>query len=152
MAVNSTLLCIHRDPGQLGLLKEHGYELAAATNGSDGLRIFMSRAVDAVVLEHHLCFADGAAVADQIKRVRPDVPVVMLADHVELPANALKSVDALVVESDGPHFLLATVHFILNVKPAQRREAKQRSETQMAPLCSRGRGENRSVARLTIPD
>src|SRR5271166_4455693 len=100
MAANSTLLCIHRDPGQLGLLKEHGYELATAMNGSDGLRIFMSRAVDAVVLEHHLCFVDGAAVADRMKQARPDVPVVMLADHVELPANALKSVDALVVESD----------------------------------------------------
>ena len=151
MGTNSTLLCIHRDPAQLGLLKEHGYELATATNGRDGLRLFMSRPVDAVVLEHHLCLVEGAAIADQIKQARPDVPVVMLADHMELPAHALKSVDALVVESDGPHFLLATVHFILNVKPGQLREAKQRSETPGGPLPSRARGENRSVARLAIP-
>jgi hypothetical protein len=55
----------------------------------------------------------------------------MLADNVELPADALKSVDALVAKADGPHFLLATVHFVLNVKPAQRREAKLRSQTPM---------------------
>jgi DNA-binding response OmpR family regulator len=124
----STLLCIHRDPAQLSLLTEHGYELATATTGSDGLRLFMSRPVDAVVLEYYLGLMDGAAIADEIKRVRPEVPIVMVVDHVELPVDALKSVDALVVKSDGPHFLLATVHFVLHVKPAQRREMRLRSE------------------------
>ena len=51
----------------------------------------------------------------------------MLAENVDLPADALKSVDALVAHSDGPHFLLATVHFVLNVKPAQCREGMLRS-------------------------
>lgn len=129
MAANSALLCIHRDPAQLSLLTEHGYELTTATTGSDGLRLFMSRPVDAVVLEYQLGLLDGAVVADEIKRARPGVPIVMVVDHVELPVDALKSVDALVVKSDGPHFLLATVHFILNVKPAQRLESKVRSTT-----------------------
>jgi DNA-binding response OmpR family regulator len=129
MGSNSTLLCIHRDPDQLSLLKEGGYHLATATNGSDGLRLFMSRPVDAVVLEYHLGRLDGAAVADEIKHIRPEVPIVLLTDHVELPADALRSVDALVVKSDGCHFLLATVHFVLNVKPEQRRTSKPRTET-----------------------
>ena len=103
--------------------------MATATNGSDGLRLFMSQPVHAVVLEYHLGLLDGATIADQIKRVQPDVPIVMLVDHVELPADALKSVDALVVKSDGPHFLLATVHFVLNVKSVQRHEADLRSQT-----------------------
>src|SRR5271170_1916739 len=128
MTTNSTLLCIHRDPNQLSLLQEHGYELTTATNGCDGLRLFMSRPVDAVVLEYHLGLLDGTAVADEIKHVRPDVPIVMLVDHVELPTDALKSVDALVAKADGPHFLLATVHFVLNVQPAQHRVAKLRSQ------------------------
>ena len=141
MAANSTLLCIHRDPDQLGLLRENGYELTTATNGSDGLRLFMSQPVHAVVLEYHLGLLDGATIADQIKQVRPEVPIVMLVDHVELPADALKSVDALVVKSDGAHFLLATVHFVLNVKPAQRRE--QRTQT---PAHLRRPGKARSAA------
>jgi len=130
MATNSTLLCIHRDPDQLSLLQENGYELATATNGSDGLRLFMSRPVDAVVIEYDLRLLDGATIASEIKQVRPDLPIVMLADHVEIPFDALKSVDALVVKSDGPHFLLATVHFILNVKPTQSRNSRPRSEMQ----------------------
>jgi len=143
MGTNSTLLCIHRDPAQLSLLQENGYELATATNGSDGLRLFMSRPVDAVVLEYHLGLLDGAAIADEIKQVRPEVPIVMLADHLELPDGALKSVDALVAKSDGAHFLLATVHFVMNVKPTQRHEAQLRAQT---PARLRHPGRSRAGA------
>ena len=129
MTANSTLLCIHRDPDELSSLKEQGYELVTATNGSDGLRLFMSRPVDAIVLDYHLGFLDGATIADEIKQVRPEVPIVMLTDHLELPYGALNSVDALVTKQDGAHFLLATVHFMLHVRPARRRESKLRAQT-----------------------
>jgi len=52
--------------------------------------------VDAVVLEYYLGLLDGAVVADEIRRVRPEIPIVMVADPVELPHEALKSVDTLV--------------------------------------------------------
>ncbi|MBZ5720132.1 MAG: response regulator [Acidobacteriia bacterium] len=120
MPANSTLLCIHRDPAQLSLLEEHGYELVIAENGHEGLRLFMSRPVDAIVLEYHLGLLDGAAIANEIKQVQPAVPIVMLTDDLELPDGALKSVDALVAKNDGPHFLLATLHSVLNVKPRAR--------------------------------
>ena len=80
----------------------------------------MSRPVDAIVLEYHLGLLDGAVVAAEIKKVKPQIPIVMLAEHLELPEGALKSVDALVTKSDGAHFLWATIHFVLNVKPAKR--------------------------------
>jgi CheY-like chemotaxis protein len=124
MATNSTLLCIHRDPAQLGLLQENGYQLVTATNGHDGLRLFMSRPVDAIVLEYHLGLLDGGIVAAEIKKVKPELPIVMVADHLDLPDGALKSVDALVTKADGPHFLWATVHFVLNVKPTLRPEGR----------------------------
>jgi CheY-like chemotaxis protein len=124
MGNNSNLLCIHRDPPQLRLLRDQGYELTTATSGSEALEVCISRPVDAVVLEHDLSFVDGASVADTIKQVRPDMPIILIAEHTELPASALKSIDALVAKSDGPHFLWATVHFILNVKPRQRRQLK----------------------------
>ena len=140
MAANSTLLCIHRDPGQLDLLQENGYELATATNGSEGLRLFMSQHVDAVILEYYLGLLDGAATAAEIRRVRPLVPIIMIADHVEIPSHALKSVDALVVKSDGPHFLLATVHFFLNVLPAKSHERARLKPSTHLRRPSRSRG------------
>ena len=117
MAATSTVLCIHRDPAQLNLLKEKGYGLVTATNGSDGLRLLMSRPVDAVVLEYYLGLLDGAVVANEIRHVRPQIPIVMVADPQELSHEAFKSVDALVAKSDGAHFLWAAIHFLLTTKP-----------------------------------
>lgn len=119
MAANNTLLCIHRDPDQLSLLQERGYELVTAGNGREGLRLFMSRPVDAIVLEYHLGLLDGLIIAAEIRHIKPHVPIIMLADDLELPVNASKSVDAFVAKSDGPHFLLETVEAVLSARAAK---------------------------------
>jgi DNA-binding response OmpR family regulator len=142
MAAN-TLLCIHRDPDQLALLRENGYELVTATSGHEGLRLLMSRPVDAIVLEYYLGLLDGAVVAAEIRKVKPQLPIVMLADNLELPESALKSVDAVVTKSDGAHFLWATIHFVLTVKPAQPR-ANLRTQT---PAYLRRPGRSREGAK-----
>jgi DNA-binding response OmpR family regulator len=116
MSPTNTVLCIHRDPGELALLREKGYGLVTATNGSEGLRLLMSAPVDAVVLEYYLGLMDGAVVAGEIRRVRPQLPIVMVADPEVLPREALKSVDTLVDKADGAHFLWAAVHFLLTRK------------------------------------
>src|SRR4029077_782132 len=116
-------------PAQLSLLKEKGYELVTAGSGCDAVQLLMSLSVDAVVLDYELSLLQGATVAAEMKKLKPQVPIVMLTDHLELADGTLKSVDALVTKSDGPHFLWATVHFILNVKPAQHLEGQLRNQT-----------------------
>jgi DNA-binding NarL/FixJ family response regulator len=113
MPATGTLLCIHRDPSQLSLLRDKGYGLITASNGSDGLRILMLNAVDAVVIEYYLGLLNGAVVADVVKQVMPHLPIVMIADNMELPAGTLKSVDVVVAKSDGPRLLLESVHSVL---------------------------------------
>jgi CheY-like chemotaxis protein len=135
MAANGTLLCIHRDPAQLTLLEKNGYELVTANNGREGLRLFKARPVDAIVLEYHLGLLDGLVIAAEIKQVRPKLPIIMLADHAELPDGALKSVDVLVSTSDPPHFLWAAVHFVLNVKSDRGPEEKPRAQTPARLRC-----------------
>lgn len=105
MAATNTVLCIHRDPDELRVLREKGYELVTATNGSLALRILRARPVDAVVLEYSIRALGGAEVLDEIRRVRPQVPIVVVADPQELSQKALKSADTLVAKSDGAHFL-----------------------------------------------
>ncbi len=139
MAANSTLLCIHRDPAQLNLLKTSGYELLTATNAHDGLRLFMLQTVDAIVIEYHLGLLDGAIVAAEIKQVQPKVPIVLLADHPELPEGALKSVDVLVTKSDGPQFLSEAVRLALSLKPDQGRDGRMNDR----PRKKAGLGETR---------
>ena len=138
MASNSTVLCIHRDPAQLSLSQEHGYELLTATNGREGLRLFATQPVDAIVLDYHLGLLDGLVVANEIKRVRPTVPIVMLADNLDFPDGALRSIDALVTRADGANFLWATVHFMLNVKPVQARKKIVQTQRPRGPAKSAG--------------
>ena len=117
MAAPSTVLCIHRDPEQFTLLREKGYGLVTAMNGSEGLRLLMSRPVDAVVLEYYLGLLDGAVVAETKSGAQDrSFLLIMVADPMELPREALKSVDTLVDKSAGAHFLWAAVHFLLNTK------------------------------------
>jgi len=48
---------------------------------------------------------DGAVIAAEIKLVRPKLPIIMLADHADLPKRALRAVDLLASTYDPPHSL-----------------------------------------------
>lgn len=101
---------------QRRLLRKNGYRVVTATNGYDGLRVFAMAAVDAIVLGYYLALLDGAVVAAAMKRVKPQVPIVMLSDGLELPEGAFETVDALVIKSDGPRFLLSTLQWVLGAE------------------------------------
>jgi CheY-like chemotaxis protein len=148
MEAQSTLLCIHRDPGQLLHLEQNGYRLVTATCGHEGLRLLTLQAVDAVVIEYHLGLLDGAVVASEIRQVRPELPIVMVCDNLDLPDGALKSVDAIVVRSDGQHFLMATLHFVLSVEgEQQRKSARWRSTRKPSNRLGLGRPSRTATAR-----
>ncbi len=143
MAANGTLLCIHRDPSQLSPLRGNGYELITATNGSDGLRVLMLNPVDAVVIEYYLGLLDGAVVADEIKQVKPQLPIVMVADHLELPVDSLKSVDALVAKADGLCYLLETIQSVLQIRRSPQPDISAKSRTRPGPRDASLRGKSR---------
>ncbi len=151
MGTNSTLLCIHRDPSQLSQLEQLGYDLVTATNGRDGLRLFMSRAVDAIVLDYHLGLLDGGTVAAEIKRIKPEMPIVMLASGLELPVSALSWVDALVPKTDGPDVLLATIRSVLGAKPAQPVAANPEDSVQVHTRRPNQRWDGRERRRVKPP-
>ena len=77
----------------------------------------MSCPVDAIVLDYHLGLLDGETVAAEIKKIRPEMPIIMLAPGLELPVITLSWVDALVPKTDGPDVLLATIRSVLEAKP-----------------------------------
>ncbi len=116
-AQGKNILCIDTDLSCLtlrgALLEENGYRVLTATCGHEGLQLFVSQAVDAILLDYYLGLLDGGVVADEVKRVKPETPVVMLAEHGELPRDALRSVDAFVFKSHGPAALLAALHAVL---------------------------------------
>src|SRR5579872_6783431 len=105
------ILCI--DDDDLGLeirrlvLESEGYETLTATSGPDGLSVLAEHAVDCVVLDFRMPEMDGSAVAIEIKRNWPQLPVIMFSGYPdEIPAETLWLVEASLSKADGPQNLL----------------------------------------------
>ena len=114
----ATILCIDDHwNGLIGrkmLLEENGYEVLEATGGPEGLKLFLSHPVDAVVLDYQMPGMRGDVVAAKMKRIKSQVPIMLLSAYGPLPKSKLKSVDTFLSKSQPPATLLATLHDLLD--------------------------------------
>ncbi len=60
------------------LLSRKGYDIVLADNGRKGLELFRRERPDVVVLDLKMPEMDGVAVLQQIRRLTPDQPVIIL--------------------------------------------------------------------------
>lgn len=114
------ILCIDDDGAGLearkALLEISGYEVLTAQSGEQGLGLFVSHPIDAVVLDYKMPGMNGDRVASQIRRVKPDVPILMLSGYSELPLNELSCVDVLLHKGESWSTVLATLDRLLNLR------------------------------------
>jgi CheY-like chemotaxis protein len=117
MARPRTILCIddHRNAliGRKMLLEQSGYNVLEATGGEEGLKLFQSHPVDAVVLDYQMPGINGDVVAARMKRIRSSVPIMLLSAYGPLPQSKLKSVDTFVSKSQEPQMLVSTLQHLL---------------------------------------
>ncbi len=75
------VLCVESHPKAMTLLRSilasNGYSVISAINGREALDLLELNAIDGVLLEHDLPDATGVAVRARMKRIKPDVPVLM---------------------------------------------------------------------------
>jgi len=55
-----------------------GYEVATATNGPEGLRLFLADSFELVFTDMHMSGMDGWSLARHIKDKSPNTPVVLI--------------------------------------------------------------------------
>jgi CheY-like chemotaxis protein len=107
-----TILCIDDDEAILryekALLEKHGYAVLAAASAQQGLRLATMCKCDAVLLDYEMHSMNGHEVAVKIKRVRPELKVVLLSGS-EVPTEALALVDALVPKLEANQQLLPMI-------------------------------------------
>ena len=103
------VLCVENHPEYMGALKymleTAGYEVMVATNGDQALRVLTTMDVDGVLLEYDLPDATGSAVRAAMKRIKPDVPVLLFAGIGSQTPFLLRFLDAYLqspgrIESD----------------------------------------------------
>ena len=89
-----TILCVEDEELELTVRKKlfeaAGFRVLEARSKSAALDVFRSSTVDAVVLDYWLSGSggNGTAVAEEIKRISPTTPVLMLSGYGSLPGEA----------------------------------------------------------------
>jgi CheY-like chemotaxis protein len=91
-AAKKTILCIDNDQSVLryekALLERSGYAVLSAASAQQGLRLATMCHCDGVLLDYEIHGMNGHEVAVEIKRVRPEVMVILLSGS-EVPRQAL---------------------------------------------------------------
>ncbi len=64
-------------------LDEHGYEIKGVTSGEDAVREVVKSDYDAVLLDEQMAGLDGIATLARIRKIRPDIPAVMITKSEE---------------------------------------------------------------------
>lgn len=85
------VLCVEDEKMQLQLRKmlfeSAGFVVLEAQSAETALEQFRSQRVDAVVMDYWLSGTNGTAVAEEMKRLSPRTPIVMLSGFSSLPGE-----------------------------------------------------------------
>ncbi len=124
------ILCIDDDPAILSyekaLLERSGYSVITAASAQQGLGLVTMYEFAAVLLDYSMPEMNGCDVAFEIKRVRPELGVILLSGS-EVPTYALALVDAFILKPDASRELLPTVAALCSrvSEPQQKRDRSQ---------------------------
>lgn len=86
------------------MLEAAGYEVVPATTGRQGLSMLMKHPIQGVLLEYDLPDATGAAVRAEMKRVRPEVPVLLFAGVGSQTPFLLRFFDSYLRNAERPEW------------------------------------------------
>lgn len=111
---SKTLLCVDDDGETLKqrvlLLEASGYRVTTAKSGQEALHLLdTGMPVDLVLLDYAMPEMRGDEVARNLKRRRPNLPLIAVSATEELPQEFRKLVDASVQKGQDPQILLAAV-------------------------------------------
>lgn len=111
------LLCVDDEP--LGLevrkvvLQRQGYDVLTATSGREALKLFSVHSIKAVILDYSMPEMNGAEVAAELKRLNPDVKILLLSAYLDLPEEVSRYVDARAVKATSPTAFLTALEQLL---------------------------------------
>lgn len=76
------------------VLQDSGFEVITADSGIEALGVCKNISFDVALLDYQMSVISGGQLAEEIKFLMPDVPVVLLSGRISIPKEALVFVDA----------------------------------------------------------
>ncbi len=118
----ATILCIDDESSGLMvrrlLLESAGYRVLEANSGPAGIQLFNSETVDVVILDYWMSGMKGIAVAAELKRIKPFVPIIVLSGMADLPGESSGLIDQWLLKgSHRSEQLLDSVAALLERRP-----------------------------------
>lgn len=87
-------------------LQEEGYRVTGVSSPQEGLEIFAIQQIDAVVLDYAMPELTGDTVAGIMKKMKPDVPIIMFTGFSEIAPELREKIDAVLNKGSEPKVLL----------------------------------------------
>ena len=107
------LLCIDDNQDVLecerAFLETLGYTVLTAPSGSKGLELASIHSVDVVIVDYFMPEMNGQEFAIEMRRLKPQAPIIMLSGAVDVPEQALKLVDAFIAKDHLSSQLLPVI-------------------------------------------
>lgn len=115
-----TVLCVDDEQTALqSVLESEGYRVLVAKSGSQGIAIFNSEAINAVVLDYWMTDMSGLQVAREIRKLNRLVPIIILSAYIELLDESLGLADVWIRKGEqNPKYLLARLAQLLDTPSA----------------------------------
>jgi CheY-like chemotaxis protein len=88
------------------LLERAGYRVLTALDGPTGIDVFTSEPVHAVVLDFSMPGMTGGEVAIAMRRIKPEIPILMLSAYTSLPPEVSEVVNLSMTKGEGAPALL----------------------------------------------
>lgn len=115
--MRNIILCVDDEAAGLSVrktvLESQGYGVLTAENGRDALTLFSTEEIDLVILDYSMPEMDGQAVAERMKRLKAEVPIVMLSAYVNLPRETTSLVDRCLTKGEPAPVLLEVIANLL---------------------------------------
>jgi CheY-like chemotaxis protein len=99
------------------VLQDSGFEVVTADSGIEALGMCKNISFDVALLDYQMPLISGGQLAEEIKLLMPDVPVVLLSGRISIPKEALVFVDAYLGPGTTLDDLLERLRMLARVDP-----------------------------------
>ena len=94
-------------------LQQMGYSVTTARTAQEALERFSVSPFDLVLLDYLMPDSNGGDVAATMKRMKPDVRILMLSGVADVPESARAHVDAFMQNGEAPTAVLDKIRELI---------------------------------------